>query len=1055
MTCLRLTLACTLWSAVCFGQNAQVSGSIRDPSSLTVSGADVRILNDQTGGRRNTRSNASGFYSFPSLAPGNYRITIRAADFETIVREGIKLEVGDNARLDFDLRIGDSRTIVTVHGGPPLINSEDASVGTVIDRDIIDQMPLNGRGIQTLIELSPGVIATPVSESSLGQFVVNGQRNDTSYFTVDGVSANFAALGPNALLPGNAQTGSPAIPANNYLGTFSNLVSPDALQEFRIQTSTFAPEFGHSPGAQIGMITRSGSNRYTGSLFEYLRNDRMDASDWFANAFATGKPPLRFNNFGGTLSGPLRIPHLYNGRDRTFFFASVESLVVVEPQPSFAIPVPTLAARQKAPPAVAALLNAYPLPNRSYGPDGDPAVSGVAEYVSSFSLPQGQQTYAFRLDQVISDRLTLFARYSRAPAESSTYQGYGSIHDTIGTQTLTVGLTHILTPHLVNEIRWNASAQTANSAVNFNNTGGGLQPPDSLLFPPGYSSANAESLIGILPFFTLKFGLIQADRSRQLQAVDNASYSIGAHQFKFGADYRWFSPEETVPRFSDSLNLSETPGAYSGVAQDAIFYYDDSPNTAFVDKVFSAYAQDTWKANRRLTVTYGLRWEVDPSPRVSAGQATIGTAGPNPSDISAAALVPSGKPFYPTSWSNFAPRLGIAWQMLDGPKRKTVLRVGAGQFFDLGQGGLEGNVFNAPVTSVYLNQPLESFTGGTLILKTAPPNSLSVTNELNPVNAVLVSRGYKVPYTWEWNATLEQSIGQQTFSMSYLGALGRRLVGWTQVFLNANQFLTLSNDTSSSYHALQLQFNRRLSTRLHLLVSYTWSHSIDDLSNGQPPINVSYFPAYAEVDPRAWGSSDFDIRQSLNGSVIAALPSPHHGIAAVLFRNWTANSIFFARSALPTDLNIGSSLYVRPDVVPGEPLYLYGPEYPGGKSFNIAAFAPPAGAQGDLGRNVMRGLAAWQIDFALHREFPLSERVSLQFRAEVFNVLNHPNFANPNSGDDPNVLTLPEGSSPAAFLGTRETLANGLGLTGAVGQLSPLFQIGGPRTMQIALRLHF
>jgi hypothetical protein len=180
------------------------------------------------------------------------------------------------------------------------------------------------------------------------------------------------------------------------------------------------------------------------------------------------------------------------------------------------------------------------------------------------------------------------------------------------------------------------------------------------------------------------------------------------------------------------------------------------------------------------------------------------------------------------------------------------------------------------------------------------------------------------------------------------------------------------------------------------------------------------------VDPRAWGSSDFDIRQSLNGSVIAALPSPHNGIAAVLFRNWTANSIFFARSALPTDLYIGSP-YVRPDVVPGEPLYLYGPEYPGGKSFNFAAFAPPAGAQGDLGRNVMRGLAAWQIDFALHREFPLSERVSLQFRAEAFNVLNHPNFANPNSGDDPNVLTLAEGSSPAAPQGTRETLANGLG----------------------------
>jgi Carboxypeptidase regulatory-like domain len=188
MTRVRFGLAWALWATVCFGQNAQVSGSIRDPSSLPVSGADVRILNEQTGGRRATRSNASGFYGLPSLAPGNYRITIRAAGFETIVRDGIKLEVGENARIDFSLRIGDSRTEVTVHRGPPLINTEDASVGTVIDRDIIDQMPLNGRGIQTLIELTPGVVATPVVDASIGQFVVNGQRNDTSYFTVDGVT---------------------------------------------------------------------------------------------------------------------------------------------------------------------------------------------------------------------------------------------------------------------------------------------------------------------------------------------------------------------------------------------------------------------------------------------------------------------------------------------------------------------------------------------------------------------------------------------------------------------------------------------------------------------------------------------------------------------------------------------------------------------------------------------------------------------------------------------------------------------------------------------------
>ena len=292
--------------------------------------------------------------------------------------------------------------------------------------------------------------------------------------------------------------------------------------------------------------------------------------------------------------------------------------------------------------------------------------------------------------------------------------------------------------------------------------------------------------------------------------------------------------------------------------------------------------------------------------------------------------------------------------------------------------------------------------------------------------------------------------------MSYLGALGRRLVGWTRVLSGGNEFLTLNNDTSSSYHALQLQFNRRLSTRLHLLVSYTWAHSIDDLSNGQP-YDTAVLPYQSYVDPRAWGSSDFDIRQSLNGSIIAALPSPHNGIAAVLFRNWTANSIFFARSALPADLYIGSP-YIRPNLVPGEPLYLYGPEYPGGKSFNLAAFAAPPGAlttaevQGDLGRNVLRGLCAWQIAFALHREFPLREGVSLQFRAEAFNLLNHPNFANPSDSDNPGVLTVVPGPQWGS---ATQTLANGLSPSGVVGQLSPLFQIGGPRTMQIALRLHF
>jgi hypothetical protein len=309
---------------------------------------------------------------------------------------------------------------------------------------------------------------------------------------------------------------------------------------------------------------------------------------------------------------------------------------------------------------------------------------------------------------------------------------------------------------------------------------------------------------------------------------------------------------------------------------------------------------------------------------------------------------------------------------------------------------------------------------------------------------------------------MEQSIGQQTFSAGYVGALGRRLIGW--IIASGNGTVTptydfvMNNDSNSSYNAMQLQFNR-LSSRLHVLVSYTWSHSINDLSQDIP---YPVFGIYSlPFDPRAWGSSDFDVRHSLNGSIIAALPSPHGGIAGLLFRNWTANSIFFARSALPTDLimpslgsgNVFDYSGYRPDVVLGQPLYLYGPGFPGGKSFNGAAFSiPPNGLDGDLGRNVLRGLGAWQIDFSLHRDFRLSEGLSLQLRAEAFNILNHPNFANPSDPGSPGRLTFAPGPG---FGSASETLANGLGPSNVLGQVSSVFQVGGPRSMQFALRIRF
>jgi len=294
-----------------------------------------------------------------------------------------------------------------------------------------------------------------------------------------------------------------------------------------------------------------------------------------------------------------------------------------------------------------------------------------------------------------------------------------------------------------------------------------------------------------------------------------------------------------------------------------------------------------------------------------------------------------------------------------------------------------------------------------------------------------------------------------------VGAIGRRLVGAASggydtspdLHFPASLFL-VGNAFSSSYNSLQLQFNRKLSKRIQALLSYTWSHSIDNLSAAEGD-GIAMNLAFFEYPNLNRGSSDFDVRQSMHGAVFASLPAPRSGPFAAPLRNWTASSIFFSRSALPTDVVIsGNEGLVRPDIVPGQPLYLYSASYPGGMRYNPTAFiAPPSGAlEGDFGRNVLRGFGAWQVDLAIHRQFKLTEHAGLQFRAEAFNVFNHPNFANPSYG-----ASIP-GTARAGvplFGISQRSLASALSPQGTLGELNPLFQIGAPRVLQLALRLTF
>ena len=311
---------------------ATLSGTITDQRGALVPGVAVTITNEDTGVSVATKTNGAGIYSAPGLNPGHYRVVVERQGFKQVDVRDLTLNVQDVVSRNFTLEVGGTSETVQVNGSGINMNTTDGSVSTVVDSQFVENMPLNGRSFQSLLELTPGV--TPVPGGTVGQqgeFSVNGQRTESNYYTVDGVSANTGAQ--NLWSIGGT-------PQETALGTTQSMVSVDDLQEFRISTSTYSAEYGRNPGAQISLQTRSGSNSPHGSTFDYLRNDAMDANNWFNDNTGTRKTAERQNDFGGTFGGPVYIPHLYNGKDKTFFFFSYEGLRLVNPQPALTVQVP-------------------------------------------------------------------------------------------------------------------------------------------------------------------------------------------------------------------------------------------------------------------------------------------------------------------------------------------------------------------------------------------------------------------------------------------------------------------------------------------------------------------------------------------------------------------------------------------------------------------------------------------------------------------------------------------------------------------------------------------
>ncbi|HEY6242465.1 MAG TPA: carboxypeptidase regulatory-like domain-containing protein [Pyrinomonadaceae bacterium] len=1040
-----------------FGQaaTATLSGTALDQAGAVIPNANVSAVNTATSARRQATTNEQGYFTFPLLPPATYRIRVERDGFAPVEVPDVVLNVGDNKALQIQLKAGDVNAQVTIDSDAETVRT-DGSVGTVVNRQFVANMPLNGRSLQALIQLVPGVVlANNKGTSTSGaQFSVNGQRVTSNYFTVDGVSAN---TGINATTGSNPDaSGSGQVAGTTALGGTNSLVSLDALQEFRIETSTFAPEFGRTTGGQISLVTRGGTNQFHGSASEYFRNEALDANDWFANANRLPKPKERQNLFGGVLGGPLYLPRfgeggpsLFSGKNRLFFFASYEGLRLQQPRAQVKN-VPSVAFRSQVPATMKPFLNAFPLPN---GPDfGD----GAAQFAASYSDPASFNIFSLRFDGQVTKRLSSFFRLSRAPSEAktrtsalSTVQGIIARNDSY-----TGGVTWVAGPHFTADVRVNWTRNSAPQVAYLDTFGGAVIPNVSDIFAPGRNPSQsflnfANSVGNFAHSYSFLWGAGNADVVRQLNVVGAIGWSVGAHQLKFGVDYLRLLP--LIGGSGVYLESNQFFSTQSVINQIYDFHSirdgDPIPRRAIIQSQ-SIYAQDSWRASRGLTLTYGLRFERVPPPGEGTGRLPRTVLGIDAAVPVNLRLAPLGTPIFQGRFGAFAPRFGAAFRFSDRPRWEASIRGGVGIFYDLGLGSIAAAYSNGFPYVANRQDFGVSFLDPAV--RTPPILGISPPGTIGP----LFEPNLKLPYTAQWNAAWEQGIGAgETVTVAYVGAAGRRLLARQQLnqpvaeWPNTNtQMNVLRNSSRSRYDALQIQYRRRLSRGLQALSSYTLGSSRDDLSDDLGS-GIGFQPGVADQGSQEWGPSDFDARHLLSTAVTYDFPKiSGPPVLRALAGGWSADLLGRYQSAFPVTpqangINVnnnGISFSRRPDVVPGQPFYIDDPAAPGGRRFNKAAFVNPAPGvlYGNFPRNGLRAFPASQVDLALRRGFRLSEAIKLEFRGELFNVFNHPNFGPVNRS-----ITSSQFGQPSSML------------NGSLGGLNLLYQMGGPRSGQLAIKL--
>ena len=966
-------------SRMVFQSTAVLQGRVVDQNGAVVPRAEVSAQNSATGLSRNGETDSEGNYQIAALPVGNYRVEVRARGFRTGIVEQLRIEVARIVVQEFRLEVGDINQTINVTPEALLIETATVSVGQVVDQRTVQELPLNGRHFIDLGLLVPGSVTPPqngnLSSPARGQgsFGLNtaGNREETVNYQINGINLNDQI--------------------NNII---SFLPPISSLQEFKVDNSTFSAEYGRNSGAIFNIATRGGTNQFHGELLEYFRNDALDARNFF-NFTSSRPPPFKRNQFGASIGGPIVFPRFgeggspfsYNGTNRTFFFFSYEGL---QQRQGVDVNTLVLSDAQRASvtdPVIKKLVDLIPRANFT-------DASGAARFVGSAPVAVVVDQWAIDVSHKFKDSDQLHGYYavqrderSEPTALGNTIPGFGDIRHGFR-QIFTLNYKHIFTPNMVNEARFGFNRVSFTALA-----GAQLNPAD-------FGIRNGINQVGALPQINVAGGLnfggpTQIPTGRgdtSFVASDTLSQLRGRHSLKFGGEFRRF--------YNNNNTLDSGAFQFPSVAAFVVGNANSfsialgNRSGSIAQGALDFFALDSFKWRRNLTLELGLRYEWNMSPTERFDRFYV-------FDPTRVALVNVGRDIdqvYKTNAQNLQPRVGVAWDPFkDG---KTSVRVAYAIMTEQPTvQAVSSTVANPPNAT-----PL-SFTG------TIRLNNAIDLARASGISLISVDHNYKNTYVQSWNLNIQREIIPRLAVMvGYFGSKGTHL----RISRNINQptngvrpypFLsasspvlpgaTLGNITqiegtgNSSYNALWTTVSRRFSSGLQFNASYTWSKSIDYNSINAPPTVITVQNSYDLRNDR--GLSDFDARHRLVVSGIYELPFKGNRIKegwqlAVIVQAQTGNPV----NIITTNSTVnGVANTLRPDV--------RGPVENIGRVdrwFDTSAFtAVPR--FGSLGRNVIIGPGFSNIDFSVLKNIKLDEKMRLQFRAEVFDLLNHASFGQP------------------------------------------------------------